>query len=101
MICEASLVADGLRGNGGVRPGSHLILNYRLSKNNVVRCRNFGTERYHLRDNDGNRYLDFVRGWAVNCLGHSPGVIAEAQAEKSRKLITIAILVAVVEKMPA
>ena len=25
-----------------------------------------------LRDEDGKTYLDFVQGWAVNCLGHSP-----------------------------
>ena len=25
-----------------------------------------------LWDADGKRYLDFVQGWAVNCLGHSP-----------------------------
>ena len=23
-----------------------------------------------LRDRDGKEYLDFVQGWAVNCLGH-------------------------------
>jgi acetylornithine/N-succinyldiaminopimelate aminotransferase len=29
-----------------------------------------------------------VQGWAVNCLGHSPALIAEALAAQSRKLIT-------------
>ena len=23
-----------------------------------------------LRDQNGNDYLDFIQGWAVNCLGH-------------------------------
>ncbi len=41
-----------------------------------------------LWDHEGKRYLDFVQGWAVNCLGHSPEVIANALAEQSRKLIT-------------
>src|SRR6185503_4959017 len=41
-----------------------------------------------LWDNEGKRYLDFVQGWAVNCLGHSPAIIAEALAAQSRKLIT-------------
>jgi acetylornithine/N-succinyldiaminopimelate aminotransferase len=41
-----------------------------------------------LWDHEGKRYLDFVQGWAVNCLGHSPAVIANALAEQSRKLIT-------------
>jgi 4-aminobutyrate aminotransferase-like enzyme len=31
-----------------------------------------------LWDDSGKRYLDFVQGWAVNCLGHSPPMIAEA-----------------------
>lgn len=25
-----------------------------------------------LTDNNGKRYLDYLQGWAVNCLGHSP-----------------------------
>jgi acetylornithine/N-succinyldiaminopimelate aminotransferase len=38
-----------------------------------------------VTDNNGKRYLDFLQGWAVNCLGHSnPGMIAalNAQAKK-------------------
>lgn len=38
-----------------------------------------------LVDNNGKRYLDFLQGWAVNCLGHAnPGMIAalEQQAKK-------------------
>ena len=41
-----------------------------------------------LWDHEGKRYLDFVQGWAVNCLGHSPTVIVDALANQSRKLIT-------------
>jgi acetylornithine/N-succinyldiaminopimelate aminotransferase len=41
-----------------------------------------------LWDHDGKRYLDYVQGWAVNCLGHSPTVISEALIAQSRKLIT-------------
>jgi acetylornithine/N-succinyldiaminopimelate aminotransferase len=41
-----------------------------------------------LWDHTGRRYLDFVQGWAVNCLGHSPAVIADALAAQSGKLIT-------------
>lgn len=41
-----------------------------------------------LWDHQGKRYLDFVQGWAVNCLGHCPAVITDALAEQSRKLIT-------------
>lgn len=41
-----------------------------------------------LWDHEGKRYLDFVQGWAVNCLGHSPRIIADALADQARKLIT-------------
>ncbi len=41
-----------------------------------------------LTDHNGKRYLDFVQGWAVNCLGHSPKVIADALAVQAAKLIT-------------
>jgi acetylornithine/N-succinyldiaminopimelate aminotransferase len=40
-----------------------------------------------LRDEDGKTYLDFVQGWAVNCLGHSPAVIAETIAFQAGRLI--------------
>jgi acetylornithine/N-succinyldiaminopimelate aminotransferase len=41
-----------------------------------------------LIDNNGKRYLDFVQGWAVNCLGHSPAAIADAIALQARTLIS-------------
>ena len=41
-----------------------------------------------LWDHAGKRYLDFIQGWAVNCLGHSPAVITQALVEQSRKLIS-------------
>lgn len=41
-----------------------------------------------LIDHNGKRYLDFVQGWAVNCLGHAPGIIAKAAAEQASKLIS-------------
>jgi acetylornithine/N-succinyldiaminopimelate aminotransferase len=38
-------------------------------------------------DNEGKRYLDFIQGWAVNCLGHcNPGMI-EALEKQARTLI--------------
>src|SRR5262245_48141023 len=40
-----------------------------------------------LRDSDGRQYLDFVQGWAVNCLGHGHPVIRQALAEQARHLI--------------
>ncbi len=41
----------------------------------------------HVFDTEGNQYLDFIGGWAVNCLGHCPKVIYDALAEQSRRLI--------------
>jgi acetylornithine/N-succinyldiaminopimelate aminotransferase len=41
-----------------------------------------------LWDDSGKRYLDFMQGWAVNCLGHSPPVVAEALAVQARLLLT-------------
>jgi acetylornithine/N-succinyldiaminopimelate aminotransferase len=41
-----------------------------------------------LWDDTGKRYLDFIQGWAVNCLGHSPPAVAEALAAQAKRLIT-------------
>ena len=41
-----------------------------------------------LWDDTGKRYLDFIQGWAVNCLGHSPPAVAEALAAQAQRLIT-------------
>ena len=45
-------------------------------------------EGAYLWDDTGKRYLDFMQGWAVNCLGHSPPLIADALAAQARILLT-------------
>ncbi|HLB15774.1 MAG TPA: acetylornithine transaminase [Burkholderiales bacterium] len=40
-----------------------------------------------IYDHQGRKYLDFVQGWAVNCLGHSPRVIVDALAAQAARLI--------------
>src|SRR6185295_13317380 len=40
-----------------------------------------------LRDSDGRQYLDFVQGWAVNCLGHTHPVMRRALEEQAARLI--------------
>ena len=45
-----------------------------------------------ITDVNGDEYLDFVSGIAVNCLGHAAPQIAEAVAEQSKKLIHISNL---------
>jgi acetylornithine/N-succinyldiaminopimelate aminotransferase len=39
-----------------------------------------------LQDNHGGRYLDFVQGWAVNCLGHSPEPLRLALSRQAQQL---------------
>lgn len=41
-----------------------------------------------ITDQNGKRYLDFIQGWAVNCLGHSPRVVADAIARQAYRLIS-------------
>ena len=41
-----------------------------------------------LWDDTGKRYLDFIQGWAVNCLGHAPSCVAQAISEQAKLLIT-------------
>ncbi len=40
-----------------------------------------------LEDRNGRRYLDFVQGWAVNALGHSPQVLVDALKHQVELLI--------------
>jgi len=40
-----------------------------------------------LRDQTGRDYLDFVQGWAVNCLGHCPQPVVDAMTRQASKLI--------------
>jgi len=45
-------------------------------------------EGSYLWDESGRRYLDFLQGWAVNALGHSPPEVQAALAEQSSLLLT-------------
>ncbi|GFN34048.1 aspartate aminotransferase family protein [Paenibacillus xylaniclasticus] len=45
-----------------------------------------GTGMY-IWDTDGKPYLDFIGGWAVNALGHSPAVLRDALASQSAQLV--------------
>ena len=40
-----------------------------------------------LTDNNGKRYLDFLQGWAVNCLGHANSGMIAALNTQAKKLI--------------
>ncbi len=41
----------------------------------------------YLYDRQGRRYLDWVQGWAVNCLGHSPAAVTRALSDQAATLI--------------
>ncbi|WP_445487922.1 acetylornithine transaminase [Rhodopseudomonas sp. RCAM05734] len=45
-------------------------------------------EGSRLWDDTGKRYLDFIQGWAVNSLGHSPPVLIDALTAQAKRLIT-------------
>ncbi len=40
-----------------------------------------------LYDHNGKRYLDFIQGWAVNCLGHCPPEITDALVKQAKTLL--------------
>ncbi len=40
-----------------------------------------------LWDNNGKKYLDFIQGWAVNCLGHCHPSVVNALTEQAKILI--------------
>lgn len=40
-----------------------------------------------LYSSDGTAYLDFVQGWAVNCLGHCPDELVQALTQQAQTLI--------------
>lgn len=42
-----------------------------------------------LYDDAGEGYLDFVQGWAVNSLGHSPVVVRDALARQASRVINV------------
>ncbi len=41
----------------------------------------------YLWDANGNRYLDFIQGWAVNSLGHCPPVLVRAINKQMKELL--------------
>jgi acetylornithine/N-succinyldiaminopimelate aminotransferase len=59
-------------------------LMYITNRPDVVFTRGSGS---WLFDNEGKRYLDFIQGWAVNCLGHCHPAMIEAIEKQARLLI--------------
>jgi acetylornithine/N-succinyldiaminopimelate aminotransferase len=46
-------------------------------------------EGSYLYDEQGRRYLDFIQGWAVNSLGHSPGIVRDALNEQASRVVNV------------
>jgi acetylornithine/N-succinyldiaminopimelate aminotransferase len=46
-------------------------------------------EGSYLWDAQGRRYLDFVQGWAVNCLGHSPPALLRALEAQAHAVLNV------------
>src|SRR5262249_20149275 len=65
-------------------PPTHALMNITARPPNVF-VRGEGS---YLWDSQGKRYLDFVQGWAVNSLGHSPPVLTEALSKQAATLLT-------------
>ncbi len=42
----------------------------------------------YLWDHTGKRYLDFIQGWAVNTLCHSPKLLVDALTQQAARLVT-------------
>lgn len=57
---------------------------YKANRPNIVMERGEGM---YLWDTEGKRYLDFVGGWAVTSLGHSPAVLQAALARQASQLV--------------
>jgi len=55
-----------------------------VTRQPIVLVRGEGTKVW---DDTGKEYLDFVAGWAVNNIGHSNSVVADAVAEQARTLV--------------
>lgn len=62
-------------------PGSLMSV---TSRPDIVFVRGAGA---YLYDRQDRRYLDWVQGWAVNCLGHSPAAVVQALCEQARTLL--------------
>ena len=46
-------------------------------------------EGSYLYDAEDRRYLDFIQGWAVNSLGHSPRLVRNALTEQAARVINV------------
>lgn len=68
-----------------MNPSTSNVLMPVTPRPDVVMVRGDGS---YLWDDRGNRYLDFVQGWAVNALGHCALEVRQALNEQAARLLT-------------
>ena len=66
-----------------LREGEQSLM-FTVNRPDLVMVRGKGN---YLWDADGKRYLDFIAGWAVTCLGHSPPALVRAMNRQAKVLI--------------
>ncbi|HEY8880340.1 MAG TPA: acetylornithine transaminase [Roseateles sp.] len=83
VVLDAAPATTGVAGSrAAADPGRSLItIN---SRPDTVFAQGQGS---WLVDENGKRYLDLMQGWAVNSLGHSPAVMAQALAGQAQRLL--------------
>lgn len=68
-----------------MQPDDQLLMQLNFKPTSVM-VRGRGSS---LWDERGRRYLDFVQGWAVNCLGHSPPVLTHALCLQAEQVVHV------------
>ncbi|MFD0588526.1 aspartate aminotransferase family protein [Paenibacillus sp. GCM10027627] len=63
---------------------AHKHVLFTANRPNVIMAKGEGMTLY---DTDNKAYLDFIGGWAVTALGHSPAVLQEALAKQAATLV--------------
>jgi acetylornithine/N-succinyldiaminopimelate aminotransferase len=82
MAVQAQAVVAGQTAQ--LLKGAEASLMYVVTRPEKVFVRGKGSL---LWDAEGKAYLDFIQGWAVNCLGHCPPAVVRAITRQSRLLI--------------
>ncbi|HET9959961.1 MAG TPA: aminotransferase class III-fold pyridoxal phosphate-dependent enzyme [Polyangiaceae bacterium] len=86
-LSASSLAADTTSSARG--SASTPIDHHHMVVNDRPALRMVRGEGSYLWDEHGKRYLDFIQGWAVNCLGHSPPVIVDRVSRQMAQVLNV------------
>lgn len=81
---SANAVVAAQSGSAELIEQGEKSLMYVVTRPDRVMVRGKGS---YLWDAEGRRYLDYLQGWAVNCLGHCPPVLNRALNKQAKTLI--------------